>query len=169
VRELLKVDRGAPTRGFPVGSTERVASVLSEGDIGGGGGLARLGPLRTQLRMELPASLDRVRLLSTRALAAGCRIMALAADSAVGVCEGGHSVMVWIKAAHPLVLAVAALVLHELTGGLVEGGRSWLKRPHLDERLELGRERHGKGEQRTLFWCEVDLSTGDTVVERAEM
>jgi hypothetical protein len=94
VRELLKVDRGAPTRGFPVGSTERVASVLSEGDIGGRGGLAQLGLLRTQVKIELLASLNRVRLLSTRALAAGCRIIALAVDSAVGVCEGGHSVIV---------------------------------------------------------------------------
>jgi hypothetical protein len=107
--------------------------------------------------MELPASLDRVRLLGTRVLAAGRRIMALAADFAVGVCEGGHG-----NTAHPLVLAVAALVLHELTRGLVEGGRSWLKGPHLDERLELGWERHGKGKQRALFWGEVDLGTGDT-------
>jgi hypothetical protein len=94
VRELSKVDRGALTRGFPVGSTKRVASVLSEGNISSRGGLARLGPLRTQVRMELPASLNRVRLLSTRALAAGRRIIALATDSAVGVCEGGHGVIV---------------------------------------------------------------------------
>jgi hypothetical protein len=94
VRELLKVDRGALTRGFPVGSTKRVASVLSKGDISSRGGLARLSLLRTQVRIELLASLNRVRLLSTRALAAGCRIIALAADSAVGVCKGGHSVIV---------------------------------------------------------------------------
>jgi hypothetical protein len=119
--------------------------------------------------MELPALLNRVRLLGTRALAADRRIMALTADFAVGVCEGGHGKMVWVEAAHPLVLAVARLVLHELAGGFVEGRWSWLKGPHLDERLELRRERHGKGEQRALFWCEVNLGTGDTVVERAEM
>jgi hypothetical protein len=66
--------------------------------------------------------------------------------------------------AHGLVLAVAALVLHELAGGFVEGRRSWLK-----GRLEFGRELHGKGEQRALLWCKVDLGTGDAVVERAEM
>jgi hypothetical protein len=64
---------------------------------------------------------------------------------------------------------VAALVLHELAGGFVEGRRSWLEGPHLDERLELGRERHGKGEQRALLWCKVDLGTGNAVVEGAEM
>jgi hypothetical protein len=101
--------------------------------------------------MELPASLNRVRLLSTRALAADRRIMALAADFAVGVCKGGHSETVQLEAAYPLVLAVAALVLHKLTGGLVEGRRSWLKGPHLDEQLKLGQERHGKGKQRSLF------------------
>jgi hypothetical protein len=79
------VDSGAPTRSVLVGSSEGDASVLSDGYIGGGSraGLARLGPLRTQLRMELPASLDRVRLLGTRALAADRRIIALAADFAV--------------------------------------------------------------------------------------
>jgi hypothetical protein len=119
--------------------------------------------------MELPASLDRVRLLGTRALAADRRIMALAADFAEGVCKGGHGDMTWAKAAHPLVLAVAALVLHELAGGFVEGRRSWMKGPHLDERLELGQERYSKGEQRALFRCKVDLGTGDAVVEGAEM
>jgi hypothetical protein len=119
--------------------------------------------------MELPASLDRMRLLDIRALAAGRRIMALVADFAEGVCKGGHGDMARAKAAHPLVMAVTALVLHELAGGFVEGGRSWLKGPHLDERLELGRERHGKGKQRALFWCKVDLGTGDAVVEGAEM
>jgi hypothetical protein len=72
--------------------------------------------------------------------------------------------MAWAEAAHGLVLAVAALVLYELAGGLVESGRSWLK-----GRLGFGRERHGKGKQRALFWCNVDLSTGDAVVEGAEM
>jgi hypothetical protein len=43
--------------------------------------------------MELPASLDRVRLLGTRALAADRRIVALAADFAEGVCKGGHGEM----------------------------------------------------------------------------
>jgi hypothetical protein len=84
--------------------------------------------------MELPASLDRVRLLGIRALAAGCRIMALAADFAVGVCKDGHGNM-----AHPLVMAVATLVLHELAGGFLKSGWSWLKGLHLDERLKLGR------------------------------
>jgi hypothetical protein len=87
--------------------------------------------------------------------------MALAADFAEGVCKGGHGEMARAKVAHPLVLAVAALVLHELAGGFVEGRWSWLKGPHLDERLELGRERHSKGEQRALLWCKVDLGTGD--------
>jgi hypothetical protein len=59
--------------------------------------------------------------------------------------------MVLAQAAHGLVLAVASLLLHKLAGGFVEGGRSWLKRPHLDERLEVGRERHGKGEQCALL------------------
>jgi hypothetical protein len=165
VRDHSKVDSSAPRDSVVAGSIKGDASVLSDGCVssGGGGGFA-LGPLRTQLRMELPASLDRVRLFSTRALAADSRIMALAADFAVGVCEGGHGEM-----AHRLVLAVAALVLHELAGGFVEGGRSWLKGPHLDERLELGRERHSKSEQRALFWCKVDLSTGNTVVKGAEM
>jgi hypothetical protein len=110
-----------------------------------------------------------VRLLDIRALAAGRRIMPLAADFAVGVCKGGHSEMALAEAIHALVLAVAALVLHELAGSLVEGGRSWLKGPHLDKRLELGRERHGKGKQRALFCCKVNLGTSDTVVKRAEM
>jgi hypothetical protein len=95
------------------------------------------GPLRTQLRIELLASLDRVRLLGTRALAAVRRIIALAADFAVGVCERGHGEMVWLEATYPLVLAVAPLVLHKLAGGFVEGRWSWLEGPHLDERLEL--------------------------------
>jgi hypothetical protein len=41
-----------------------------------------------------------------------------------GVCGGGHGEMAWAEAAHGLVLAVAALVLYELAGGLVESGRS---------------------------------------------
>jgi hypothetical protein len=170
VRELLKVYSGAPTRGFPVGSSEGDACVLGNGYVSSGSSRPlSLGPLRTQLRVELPASLDRVRLLGTRALAADCRIIALAADFAVGVCDGGHSEIGRFEAAHPLVLAVAALVLHELTGGFVEGGWSWLEGPHLDERLKLRWERHSKGKQRALFWCEVDLGTGDTVVKGAEM
>jgi hypothetical protein len=141
------VEGGAPSRSVTVGSAEGDARVLGDGYVssGSGGGLS-FGPLGTQLRMELPASLDRVRLLNIRAFAAGHRIMPLAADFAVGVCKGGHGEM-----AHRLVLAVTALVLHKLAGGFVEGGRSWLKGPHLDERLELRRERHGKGEQRALF------------------
>jgi hypothetical protein len=101
--------------------------------------------------MELPASLDRVRLLSTRALAAGRRIMALATDFAEGVCKRGHGDIARAKAAHPLVLVVAALVLHKLAGGFVKGRRSWLKGPHLDERLELRQEQHSKGEKRALL------------------
>jgi hypothetical protein len=168
--DISKMEGGALSRSVTAGSFEGDACVLGNGYVSSGSSRRlSLSPLRTQLRVELPASLDRVRLLGTRALAADRRIMALAADFAVGVCEGGHSEMGWFVLAHPLVLAVATLVLYELTGGLVEGERSWLERPHLDERLELERERHSKGEQRTLFWCEVDLGTGDTVVERAEM
>jgi hypothetical protein len=90
--------------------------------------------------MELPALLYRVRLLSTRALAADRGIMALAANFAVGVCKRGHGEMARIEVGHPLVLAVAALVLHELAGGFFEGRWSWLKGPHLDKQLELRRE-----------------------------
>jgi hypothetical protein len=49
--------------------------------------------------MEFPASLNRVRLLGTRALAADRRIMALAADFAEGVCKGGHGKMASVEAA----------------------------------------------------------------------
>jgi hypothetical protein len=41
--------------------------------------------------MELLASLNRVRLLSTRALVVDRRIMPLAIDFVEGVCKGGHS------------------------------------------------------------------------------
>jgi hypothetical protein len=41
--------------------------------------------------IELLASLDRVRLLSTRALIVDCRIIALAADFAEEVCKRGYS------------------------------------------------------------------------------
>jgi hypothetical protein len=66
--------------------------------------------------MELPASLNRIRLLNIRPLAAGRRIIALAADFAVEMCKGGHS-----EIARSLVLVVAALVLYKLAGGFVEG------------------------------------------------
>jgi hypothetical protein len=58
-----------------------------------------LSLLRTQLRIEFLALLNRVRLLSTKVSAVGCRIIALAADFAVGVYKGGHSKIVLLKAA----------------------------------------------------------------------
>jgi hypothetical protein len=90
------VYRGALTRSFPVGSSKEDASILSNSYISSGSsrGLARLSLLRTQLRIELLASLNRVRLLSTRALAVDCRIVALAVDFAVGVCKRGYSEIV---------------------------------------------------------------------------
>jgi hypothetical protein len=150
---ILKVEGVALSRSVTAGSSEGDARVVSNSYVGSGsgGGLTRLGLLRTQLRIEFLASLNRVRLLSARALAAGCRIIVLAADFAVRVCKGGQDNMAWAIAAHPLVLAVAALVLYELTGGFVEGGWSWLKGLHLDKRLKLRRERHSKGKQRALF------------------
>jgi hypothetical protein len=58
-----------------------------------------LSLLRTQLRIEFLALLNRVRLLSTRVSAAGCRIIVLATDFAVGVCKRGYSKIVLLKAA----------------------------------------------------------------------
>jgi hypothetical protein len=86
----------ALTRDFPVESSKGDASILSNSYIGGSsrGSLAQLSLLRTQLRIELLASLNRVRLLSTRALTADYRIIAFTADFAVGVCKRGHSKIV---------------------------------------------------------------------------
>jgi hypothetical protein len=83
----------ALTRDFPIGSSKGDASILSYSYISSSSsrGLARLSLLRTQLRIELLALLNRVRLLSTRALAVDCRIIALAADFAVGVYKRGYS------------------------------------------------------------------------------
>jgi hypothetical protein len=136
--DISKIEGGALSRSVTAGSFEGDACVLGNSYVGSSSSRRlSLSLLRTQLRVELLASLDRVRLLSTRALAADRRIIALAADFAVGVCKGGHGEIVQLKAAYPLVLAVAPLVLYELAGGLVEGGWSWLEGPHLDERLEL--------------------------------
>jgi hypothetical protein len=86
----------ALTRDFPVGSSKGDTSILSNSYISSSsrGGLAQLSLLRTQLRIELLALLNRVRLLSTRALAVDCRIIAFTIDFAVGVCKGGHSKIV---------------------------------------------------------------------------
>jgi hypothetical protein len=76
----------------------------------------QLSLLRTQLRIELLVLLNRVRLLSTRALAVGCRIIALTTDFIVRVYKRGHS-----NTAYLLVLAIAALVLYKVIGGLIKG------------------------------------------------
>jgi hypothetical protein len=62
---------------------------------------------------------------------------------------------------------LSALVLHDLVGGVLEG--RWVESPQLDERLKLRRQGHREGEERALFRRELDLGTGDTVVERADM
>jgi hypothetical protein len=147
------MEGGTPSRSITARSSEEDASILRDGCVGGDGSRGLLlSSLRTQLKMELPALLNRVRLLGTRASAADCRIMALSADFAAGVCERRHGKMAWVEAAYLLVLAVTALVLHKLAGGFVKGGRSWLKRTHLDKQLKLGWEQHSKGEQHALFW-----------------
>jgi hypothetical protein len=86
----------ALTRNFPVESSKGDTSILSNSYISSSsrGGLAQLSLLRTQLRIELLVLLNRVRLLSTRALAVDCRIIAFAADFAVGVCKRGYSKIV---------------------------------------------------------------------------
>jgi hypothetical protein len=83
--------------------------------------------------------------------------MAFAADFAVEVSKGGHGKMV-----HPLVLVVAAMVLHELAGGFVEGRRSWLKGLYLNEQLELGRARN------TVALCRLCAGTGVEVSRESQ-
>jgi hypothetical protein len=85
------VEGVALSRSVTAGSSKGDARVVSNSYVSSGsrGGLTQLSPLRTQLRIEFPASLNRVRLLSARALAAGCRIIVLATDFAVRVCKGG--------------------------------------------------------------------------------
>jgi hypothetical protein len=99
VRDNSKVVGGAAIRSVSTRKTGGDASVIGDGYVGAddAGGLARFGPLGTQLRMGLPSSLDRVRVLGSKALAADC---------AVRVCKGRHGGIARAEAVHALVLAV---------------------------------------------------------------
>jgi hypothetical protein len=88
----------ALTRGFPTGSSKRDTSILSNSYISSSSrssrGLARLSLLRTQLRIELLALLNRVRLLSTKVFIVVYRIIALTIDFVVGVYKRRYSKIV---------------------------------------------------------------------------
>jgi hypothetical protein len=86
----------ALTRDFPVESSKGDASILSNSYISSSSrrGLTQLSLLRTQLKIELLVLLNRVRLLSTRALTVDCKIIAFTIDFVVGVYKGGYSKIV---------------------------------------------------------------------------
>jgi hypothetical protein len=88
VQNYLKVVGRALSRSVITRSSKRDARILSDScssSSSSSSGDLSLTLLRTQLRIELLVSLNGLRLLSTRALIIGCRIIALTADFAVGV------------------------------------------------------------------------------------
>jgi hypothetical protein len=86
------MEGGALSRSVTTGSFKGDACVLSNSYVSSSSSRGLLlGLLRTQLRIELLASINRVRLLSTRALTVDCRIIALTADFVVGVYKRGYS------------------------------------------------------------------------------